>query len=328
MVKYDSVLDMIGNTPLVKINNLNENPNVKIYAKLEKYNPSGSVKDRIALYMIEQAEKDGRLDKNKIVIEPTSGNTGIGLALVCMLKGYALELVVPESVSIERKKILTAFGAKLNLVPNGMDEAEDLAHEMVMNNPKKYFRPNQFKNESNVKAHYNTTANEIWNDTEGKVTHVIAGLGTSGTIMGLSKRLKELKPSIKIIGVMPYPNTKIQGLKNYDTQYVPKIFNKNLIDEVIKIRDEPAFEMARLLTLREGIFSGISSGAAMHVAIEKAKELEKGLMVVILPDGGEKYISTRCYDPLACLKCVNKCDMPTCLTAKYITTILEHLEDK
>ncbi|NHI92505.1 MAG: cysteine synthase family protein [Candidatus Lokiarchaeota archaeon] len=309
---------MIGNTPMVRINRLNENPNVTIYAKLEKMNPGGSVKDRIALYMIDEAEKSGELDKSKIIVEPTSGNTGIGLALVCMLKGYPLELVMPISVSMERKKILTAFGAKLNLIDGSMDQVEDFAKQMIENEPKKYFRPNQFKNKNNYLAHYYHTANEIWADTDGKITHFVAGLGTSGTIMGCGKRFRELNPEIKIIGVEPYPHTNIQGLKNYDTQYIPEIFDSYLLDEKIKIKDEDAFEMARLLTLREGIFSGISSGAAMHVALEIATKIKEGVIVTILPDGGEKYISTRCYDPFACLKCVNKCQMPTCLTVEHL----------
>ncbi len=311
---------MIGNTPMVKINNLNENPNVVVYAKIERLNPGGSVKDRIALHMIEEAEKAGELDKSKIIVEPTSGNTGIGLALVCLLKGYPLELVMPVSMSMERKKILTAFGAKLNLVDGTMDVAEDVARKMVETEPDKYFRPNQFENQNNYLAHYHTTANEIWKDSEGKITHLVAGLGTSGTIMGCAKRLKELNSNIKIIGVEPFPHTNIAGLKNYQTQYVPDIFDPNMLDERINIKDEDAFEMTRLLTLREGIFSGISSGAAMHIALEIAKKLDEGVIVAILPDGGEKYISTRCYDPFACLKCVNKCEMPTCLT-------IEHLKD-
>jgi len=309
---------MIGNTPMVKINKLNENPKVTVYAKIERYNPGGSVKDRIALHMIQEAEKAGELDKSKIIVEPTSGNTGIGLALVCLLKGYPLELVMPISMSMERKKILTAFGAKLNLVDGPMDLAEDIAKQMVENEPDKYFRPNQFKNKNNYLAHYHTTANEIWKDTDGKITHLVAGLGTSGTIMGCAKRLRELKSDVKILGVEPHPHTNIAGLKNYETQYVPEIFDPSLLDEKIKIKDDDAFEMTRLLTLREGIFSGISSGAAMHVAIEVAKKLTEGVVVAILPDGGEKYISTRCYDPFACLKCVKKCEMPTCLTVENL----------
>ena len=320
---------MIGNTPLVKINRLNENSNVTVYAKIERLNPGGSIKDRIALHMIEEAEKAGELDKSKIIVEPTSGNTGIGLALVCLLKGYPLELVMPLSVSMERKKILTAFGAKLNFVEGSMDVAEDFAKKMVEKEPEKYFRPNQFKNINNYLAHYHHTANEIWKDTDGKITHLVAGLGSSGTIMGCAKRLRELNENIKIIGVEPYPHSNIAGLKNYETQYVPEIFDPNFLDEKIKIKDEDAFEMSRLLTLREGIFSGISSGAAMSVALEVAKRLDKGVIVVIMPDGGEKYISTRCYDPFACLKCVNKCEMPTCLTLEHLkSTVLGWFEEE
>ncbi|MEM4649271.1 MAG: cysteine synthase family protein, partial [Candidatus Bathyarchaeia archaeon] len=219
----NNILDLIGNTPMVKVNYLNPNPKVELYLKLEKFNPGGSVKDRIAKYMIEQAEKTGKLTKDKIVIEPTSGNTGIGLALVCRVKGYNLTLVMPETMSLERRQILIALGAKIILSEGskGMNGAEDLAREIVSRNPDKYFMPNQFANPANVLAHYETTAEEIWRDTKGKITHFVAGIGTSGTLMGVSKRLKEYNPDIQIIAVQPKAGTTIQGLKNLQVQYVP-----------------------------------------------------------------------------------------------------------
>jgi cysteine synthase len=322
MPKFDNILDLVGNTPMVKINHLVENKNVEVYAKLEKQNPTGSVKDRIAKYMIEYAEKDGTLTKDKIVIEPTSGNTGIGLAMVCAVKGYRLELVMPETMSIERRKILTAYGAKLILSEGtkGMDGAIDLANELSKD--PKYFMPSQFQNKYNSLAHYDGTGEEIWKDTEGKITMFVAGIGTTGTLMGVSKRLKEHNPDIRIVGVEPYANTKIQGLKNLTYQYVPEIFDASRLDEKIYVKDEDAFEMARLLTIQEGLFCGISSGAAMAGALEKIKEMDSGLVVVLFPDGGEKYISTPLYNPKKCFECIKKCKIPTCMTEQYISTIL------
>ncbi|NVM31604.1 MAG: PLP-dependent cysteine synthase family protein [Candidatus Helarchaeota archaeon] len=321
---YNSVLELVGRTPMVRINKINSNEKVTVYAKLEKYNPGGSVKDRIALYMIGQAEREGLLSKGKtVIIEPSSGNTGIGLALICAQKGYPLEIVMPETMTMERRRMLLAYGAKIILTEGskGMDGAEDHCNKIVEENPDKYFRPNQFANKYNVLAHYETTGKEILEDTDGKITHFVAGIGTSGTIMGVSKRLKEFNPAIKVIGVEPYPKSKIQGLKNLDVQYVPKIYDPSKFDEKVKVADEDAFEMARRLTLQEGIFSGISSGAAMHVAIEEVKTLDSGVMVVILPDGGEKYTTTQLYAPKACLECAKKCQIQTSLTDEYIASM-------
>jgi cysteine synthase len=219
------VLDLIGNTPLVQIKRLNPNSNLEIYVKLEKNNPGGSIKDRVAKYMIEQAENSGVLTSGKTVIEPTSGNTGIGLALVCRAKGYDTVIVMPENMSLERRQILISLGAKVLLSDGakGMDGAEDLAREIANRNPDKYFMPNQFANQANVLAHYETTAPEIWKDTDGKVTHFIGGMGTTGTLMGISKRLKEYNPNVQIIGVQPEVGTSIQGLKDLKTQHIPQI---------------------------------------------------------------------------------------------------------
>jgi cysteine synthase len=302
------VLELIGNTPLVEITRLNPNPSVQMFVKLEKCNPSGSIKDRIAKYMIEQAEKTGQLTKGKTVIEPTSGNTGIGLALVCRAKGYDLVLVMPENMSQERRQILISLGAKILLSDEakGMDGAEDLAHEIVNKNPAKYFMPNQFANQANVMAHYETTGEEIWRDTNGQVTHFFAGIGTTGTLMGVSKRLKEHNPKIKVIGIQPEAGTAIQGLKDLKTQYVPAIWNPKLVDEIHYVNPKDAEETARLLALQEGIFVGPSSGAIFRVAAAKAKELQNGVLVAIAPDGGEKYLSTTLCDPALCLDCVKK----------------------
>lgn len=293
---------------MVKINRLNNDPNVEIYVKMEKFNVGGSVKDRIAKYMIEQAEKSGELTKNKTVIEPTSGNTGIGLALVCRVKGYNLFLVMPENMTLERRQILNAIGAKIILSEayKGMDGAEDLARKIASQSPDKYFMPNQFANQANVLAHYETTAQEIWQDTNGKVTHFVAGIGTTGTLMGVSKRLKESNPHIQVIAVEPEKGTVIQGLKNLETQYVPAIWNKQLVDEIHKVHPKEAEDAARLLALQEGIFVGPSSGAIFHTALKKAQEIDKGIMVTIAPDGGEKYLSTTLCDPKLCLKCARK----------------------
>lgn len=302
------MLELIGNTPLVEVNRLNPNSNVQLFLKLEKTNPGGSVKDRIAKYMIEQAEKAGQLSEGKTVIEPTSGNTGIGLAVVCRAKGYDLVLVMPETMSLERRQILISLGAKILLSPGakGMNGAEDLAHEIVNRSPDRYFMPNQFANEANIQAHYETTGEEIWRDTAGKVTHFVGGIGTTGTLMGVSKRLKEHNAAVKILGVQPEKGTAIQGLKDLLTQYVPAIWDPKLVDEIHYVNPRAAEEAARLLALQEGIFVGPSSGAIFHVAQEKAKTLKKGVIVAIAPDGGEKYLSTTLCDPGLCLACVKK----------------------
>lgn len=291
-----NILDTIGNTPLVKIQKLNPNPRVNIFAKLEGQNPTGSVKDRIALSMIEEAEKNGELTKDKIILEATSGNTGIGLALVAAVKGYKLLLTMSESASEERKKILKAFGAEILLTSakDGTDGAIEKAYEIAREN-KKYWLADQFNNPANWKAHYNGTAEEIWRDTQGKITHFVAGMGTTGTLMGVSKRLKEYNPKIKIIGIEPFLNHKIPGLKNLHEAYKPGIYDKNLLDKKLNVKDEDAYKTARQLTEKEGIFVGISSGAAMFGALEIIKDLNEGLLVVLFPDGGEKYLSTSLF---------------------------------
>ncbi|HOP34700.1 MAG TPA: cysteine--tRNA ligase [Syntrophales bacterium] len=294
---YENILDMVGKTPLVEIRRLNPGGNVRIFAKLECHNPGGSIKDRTALFMIEAAEKRGELTKDRTILEATSGNTGIGLALVSAVKGYRLILAMSEGVSEERKKILKAMGAELHFTPAalGTDGAIEYAYTLYREHPGTYFIPDQFNNEDNINAHYHGTAEEIWRQTEGRVTMVVATLGTSGTAMGCARRLKEYGKDIRVVGVEPYLRHRIQGLKNMKESYQPGIFDRSRLDEIVNIHDEDAFAMARRLAREEGILAGMSSGAAMHVALEKAREMEDGLIVVIFPDSGERYLSTELF---------------------------------
>ncbi len=294
---YNNILECIGKTPLVRINKLNSNPSVAVLAKLESMNPGGSVKDRPALKMIEEAERRGELVPDKTIIEATSGNTGIGLAMVAAVKGYKLVLAMPETASLERRKILKALGAEILLTPGelGTDGAIEKVYELVREYPDRYFMPDQFNNPDNMMAHYETTGREIFDDTDGKVNVVVVTLGTTGTSMGVSKALKELNPEIKVIGVEPYMGHKIQGLKNMKESYKPGLFDKSVLDEVMFIDDDDAFETSRQLARKEGIFVGMSSGAAMFVALEVAKKMESGIVVALLPDGGERYLSTNLF---------------------------------
>ncbi|NLA40678.1 MAG: cysteine--tRNA ligase [Smithella sp.] len=294
---YKSIIDRIGNTPLVEISKLNPNKKVTILAKLESANPGGSIKDRTALSMIENAEKRGDLKPGKVILEATSGNTGIGLAMVAAAKGYKLCLTMSEAASEERKKILRALGAELIFTPaaQGTDGAIEVAYRMLRENPEKYFGTDQFNNPDNISAHYFGTAQEIWDQTEGRVSSVVVTLGTTGTAMGIAQRLKELNPRIQIIGVEPYLQHKIQGLKNMRESYRPGIYDKKLLDEKVNILDEDAFEMSRRLAREEGILAGMSSGAAMFVAAGKSRQQEEGTIVVIFPDSGERYLSTELF---------------------------------
>jgi cysteine synthase B len=286
-MKYENVIDMIGNTPMVRINKFSSNPNVSIYAKLEGMNPGGSIKDRIALKMIEQAVQEGKLTKAKTIIEPTSGNTGIALAMLGSVLGYQVQIVMSEAVSYERRKMIEAFGGTIVLTDKekGTDGAIMKAREMVAHKPDKYFMPDQFSNNSNIAAHYEATADEIWRDMDGQVDYLVSSIGTSGTIMGISKRLKELNSLIKIVCAYPEKGHYIQGLKNMEEAIVPKIYDQSKIDEFVTVESEKAFEEARLLARNEGLFVGMSSGAAMLAALEIAKKIDSGRMVVIFPDG-------------------------------------------
>ena len=296
---HKNILSAVGNTPLIRINRLYQNNSVQIYGKLESSNPGGSVKERIALSMIEAGEKSGELTKEKIVLEATSGNTGIGLAMVCAARGYRCVLVMPESASIERRKIMQAYGAEILLTPasRATDGAIEKSYVMAREFPDRYFLTDQYNNEANWRAHYDHTAPEIWQQTDGRVTHLIATLGTSGTVMGLCAWFHEYHSQVKVIAVEPHLDHKIQGLKNMKESYKPGIFDKNVPDKVVLIDDESAFSTARKLASQEGMLVGMSSGGAMAAAIEYAKGLESGVLVVILPDGGERYLSTPLFTP-------------------------------
>ncbi|MFW9794447.1 MAG: PLP-dependent cysteine synthase family protein [Candidatus Thorarchaeota archaeon] len=298
MKYYNDVSQMIGHTPLVRINHLNHYPEVTLLAKIESTNPGGSVKDRIAKHMIDDAIEKGLLTKDKTVIEATSGNTGIGIAMICAIRGFDCELVMPESMSIERRKILEAFGATVTLTPaeTGMDGAQDYVNDRLKESPEQYYYPNQFDNPANWKAHYQTTAKEVFEDTEGKVTHFVAGLGTSGTLMGVGRGLKERNPDVKIVSVEPVPGSPIQGLKDLSTQYIPGIFDESILDQRIYVDELSAECVARSLAVDEGLFVGQSAGAAMTGALEVAKNIHEmenreSVIVVLLADSGSKYIS-------------------------------------
>jgi len=297
MDTYENILQTIGNTPLVKIHKLNPNKKTEIYAKVEGFNPSGSIKDRIALSMIQQAEIEGKLKKGKTIIEPTSGNTGVSLAMIGVLKGYEVEIVMSKAVSVERVQMIKAFGAKVTQTDtkSGTDGAIRKARELVKANPEKYFMPDQFSNEYNKITHYRTTGEEIWKQTNGKIDYFVSALGTSGTIMGVGKVLKEHNPKIKIVCAHPVKGHYIQGLKNMEEAIVPSIYDPSKIDITIMVETEDAYEMTRQIVAKEGIFVGMSSGAAMYATVELAKKIDSGTIVVIFPDRGEKYLSTELF---------------------------------
>ena len=295
----NSILETIGSTPMVRINRLCPNPNVNIYAKLEGFNPTGSIKDRIAVKMINDAEREGRLKPGQTIIEPTSGNTGIGLAIIGLIKGYPVEIVMSEAVSMERRKIIRAYGGKIHLTPaeEGTDGAIRLARKLVAENPDKYFMPDQFANAANYLAHYGGTALEIWQQTSGEIDYLVCALGTSGTLMGLSRFLKGMKPSVKVVCAHPHKGHYIQGLKNMEEAIVPQIYDPDQIDVHEMVDSEEAIAMARELIAKEGIFAGMSSGAAMLAAVRTAEKIQSGNIVVLFPDRAEKYLSTVMFDP-------------------------------
>ena len=286
---------------MVRINRLCPNPHVNIYAKLEGVNPTGSIKDRIALRMIERAEREGVLRKGHTIIEPSSGNTGIGLAMVGIVKGYPVEIVMSSAVSVERRKILRSYGVKVILTPaeEGTDGAIRMAKRMVEESPDKYFMPYQFANAANYLAHYERTAIEIWQQTEGKIDYLVCAIGTSGTIMGVSRFLRAMKPDIKVVCAHPIKGHYIQGLKNMNEAIIPEIYKPSLIDIQEMIESEEAIEMARQIIAQEGIFAGMSSGAVMIAALRTARKLEKGNIVVVFPDRAEKYLSTKMFEPFS-----------------------------
>lgn len=287
----------IGRTPVVELRNIWKNPKVRILAKLEGSNPGGSVKDRPARYMIEAAIKSGELTPDKTILEATSGNTGIALAMIAASIGYRIRLVMPACVSIERRAVLEAFGAQLTLSPacEATDGAIRLARKIVAESPDTYYMPDQFTNEANCIAHFETTGPEVWTQSDEELDVFVAGLGTTGTIMGTGRYLKSVKPKVKVVAAQPGLGHRIQGLKNMEEAIVPSIFKPQELDHNIFVGDEDAFETARLLAVTEGLFVGMSSGAAAWAALAAARELESGTVLVILPDRGDRYLSTSLF---------------------------------
>jgi len=290
---YQNILKTIGNTPMVRITNVVLNPNINLFAKLEGQNPSGSIKDRVALYLIEQAEKRGELTKDKIILEATSGNMGISLALIGGYKGYKVQILMSEAMSEERKIMLRSLGAELVLTDKnlGTKGAIKKAKKMILSEPNKYWFSNQFNNFDNIKSHYLGLAEEILLEVKD-IKMLIAGVGTSGTIMGIAKKFKEKSPNTKIIGVLPPSGYKIQGIQNPTEDFFGNIYHSELIDKYIPVSVEDAYKATRRISKKEGLFLGMSSGAALFVALQKIKNLKKGNVVVIFPDRGEKYLST------------------------------------
>ena len=300
-----SILSAIGNTPLIELTNLNKkNPKVRILGKLEGSNPGGSVKDRPAYYMIKKAEESGELTKEKAILEPTSGNMGIALAMIGAAKGYRVTLFMPECVSTERRLVLEAFGAEVVLTSarEKTDGAIRGALQAFQEQQEHYYMPNQFTNQNNVLAHYETTGPEIFSQTDGDVDVFVAGMGTTGTLMGTGRYLKEKKPEVRIVGVEPPEGHTIQGLKNMNESIVPEIYRASQLDEKIVIEDGEAFEITRRLVTEEGLFVGMSSGAAVAGALRAAKRMSSGTIVVILPDRGDRYLSTTLFRSI-CAKC-------------------------
>ncbi|MBU3025030.1 cysteine synthase CysM [Zobellia galactanivorans] len=291
-----SILDLIGNTPMVESKVLNKNPNVKLFFKLEGNNPGGSVKDRAALNMIKNGLERGDFDKNSKLIEATSGNTGIALAMIAGIFGLDIELVMSEKSTIERVKTMRAYGAKVTLTPAevGIEGARDYAEAKVKNEG--YVMIDQFANNDNWKAHYQSTGPEIWKDTQGKITHFVSAMGTTGTIMGTSTYLKEQSESVSIVGVQPTDNSSIPGIRKWPQEYLPKIFNSKKIDQTIEVSEDDAREMARRLAKEEGILAGMSSGGAAAAALRLAETLESGVIVSIVCDRGDRYLSSDLFE--------------------------------
>jgi len=299
-----SVLGAIGNTPLVPLSNLCGKPGVRVLAKLEGNNPGGSVKDRPAYYMVMKAEESGQLTHGKIIVEPTSGNTGIALAMIGAAKGYHVRLFMPDCVSVERQLILKALGAEITLTPagEGTDGAIRAARMLIEQEPEKHYMPDQFDNKNNVLAHYETTGPEFYEQAEGEIDCFVAGMGTSGTLMGVGRYLKEKNSATRVIGVEPVRGHSIQGLKNMTEAIVPRIYSPSLLDDKITVNDSDAFEISRSLAIREGIFVGMSSGAAVCAALRVAAGMKTGTVVTLLPDRGDRYLSTTLFRSI-CARC-------------------------
>ena len=296
----NNILETVGQTPMVRIAKLSPNPRVSIFAKLEGFNPTGSIKDRIALKMVEEAERSGRLRPGMTIIEPTSGNTGIALAAIGAVRGYRVEIVMSRAVSVERRQMIRAYGATVRLTPadEGTDGAIRLARRLVGEHPDRYFMPDQFSNACNYLAHYESTALEIWQQMEGQIDYLVCALGTSGTLMGLSRFLKMMNPDIRCVCAHPVRGHYIQRLKNMEEAIVPAIYDESLIDVQEMIGSEEAIDTARRIIACEGIFAGMSSGAAMLAAMRTAERIDGGRIVVVFPDRAEKYLSTRMFEGL------------------------------
>lgn len=292
MIQGKSITDFIGNTPLIEAKNIVQKEDVRLFLKLEGKNPGGSVKDRAAFNMINEALKRGDIKKGDTLVEATSGNTGIALALVSTLLGLNMKLIMPENSTKERIKTMRAYGAELILTPaeDGIEGSRDLAEKL--NKEKGYFMLDQFANDDNWKAHYKTTGPEIWRDTNGEITHFVSAMGTTGTIMGTSTFLKEQNPNIQIIGAQPTDGSKIPGIRKWPEAYLPKIFNREKVDEVIEVSEQEARETANMLAQKEGVFAGMSSGGAATVALKVAAKIEKGVIVAIICDIGDRYVSS------------------------------------
>ncbi len=300
-----ALLQSIGNTALVELQRIRPDRGARILVKLEGNNPGGSVKDRPALYMIEKAEQDGRLTPGKIILEPTSGNTGIGLAMVGACKGYRVKLTLPACVSTERRQTLLAFGAELVLTPHEerTDGAIRGAYRIFEEDPERYFMPDQFSNPDNWLAHYETTAPEILDQTNGEISAFVAGMGTTGTLMGVARRLREHDPRIKMVGAEPTEGHAIQGLKNMNEAIVPQIWEPERLDRIVLVEDRPAFSTTQRLAVEEGLFVGMSSGAAVWAALQVAADLSPGdTVVTLLPDRGDRYLSTNLFRSV-CAEC-------------------------
>lgn len=306
----NNITELMGNTPLVRLNRVTEGAGATVVVKLESSNPAFSVKDRIGVSMIEAAERDGRINKDTVIVEPTSGNTGISLSFVCAARGYKCILVMPDTMSMERRILMRAFGAELILTPGaeGIKKVISTAEELVASDPDRYFMPQQFNNPANPEVHRRTTAEEIWRDTEGKVDIVVAGVGTGGTITGVGEVIKERKPDFKAIAVEPDDSPVLSGgdpgphmIQGIGAGFVPAVLNTDIVDDVVRVKNEEALEMARRVAKEEGILVGISSGANIHAAVQvaKRKENEGKLIVAIVPSSGERYLSTALFKDLA-----------------------------
>jgi [CysO sulfur-carrier protein]-thiocarboxylate-dependent cysteine synthase len=292
---YANLIEAIGNTPLVEMPHMTPNPRVRLYAKLEGQNPSGSVKDRIAKFMIEEAERTGVLTRDRIVLEPTSGNTGISLAMICRIKGYRLKVVIPESVSSERTELLTAFGAEIVYSDGarGTNGSIEVAKQIAAEDPK-YYMPYQYGNEMNPRAHYETTGPEILRDLP-EVDVFVAGMGTGGTLTGTGRYLKEQKPGVKIVAAVPHPGDLVQGLRSLEEGFIPPVLDENILDGKIVVDSRTSFASSKELTQKEGIFAGISAGAVVKTGQRVAERLDAGNVVCLFADGGWKYLSTQLW---------------------------------